>query len=1246
MLRLSLRNGASFFLTLAALAATFPTIASAQTGTGLKADYYANPDLSGTVALSRTDAILNFNYATAAPAGTPLPVDKFSVRWTGQVQAPVTGAYTFFTRSDDGVRLWVNNKLVITDWNTHGAAWNQTVPITLTAGQKYNIQLDYYDSTGSAVVELHWSYPTQVRQLVPTARLFNTAIPVTPPPAAVSRVWASDQPWLAATNGWGPVELDKSNGEQVARDGKTLTLDGLRYSDGLGVHAGSSITYLLADRYDAFKATIGIDDEIAADKPASVYFEVWADGVLKYKSPKMTAAMPGLAIEVPVENVRELKLVVTDAGDGMAYDHADWAQARFEGVETVKYLSSMGWQSATNGLGPVEKDRANGGVAEKDGEQIKIRGIIFSRGLGTYAASNIVYDLDKKYERLSAVLGIDDSATTAGSVIFEVWGDNSKLYTSPVLRKTSPPTPMSLNVSNVDLLTLKVLDGGDGNTSDLADWALAHLLPKGTDSPIPLTPTGLTAVPGNRQVTLNWTATANAVSYKIYRSTTAGAEGSVVQSEFIGTSWTNTGLTNGTRYFYKIRAQNGAGISGFSAEVGATPVLPPPPGGPASLTATPLVSKVELSWAAVQGATSYRIFRSTTSNGQDLASPIASTSGTTYGNGGLTNGTRYFYKVAAVGIGGQGPASNEASATPLALPSAPTGVTVTSSNGRLTLVWNAVNSATSYNLYRGTTAGGTGTTPLVAGIAAPTYIDTQVTNGTTYYYRVSARNTSGEGSKSSEVNGVPISPQPPVDPATLSAWRLSRRATWGPRPGDVDRIKQIGATAFLNEQFSAPVSVYPDPLYDASIEVTQEHFMRLALTGADQLRQRVAWALHKIWVVSGVEVTRSDAIVVYHRILLNGAFGNYRQLMSDITYNPAMGRYLNMLNNRSQAITGAEPNENYAREVLQLFTMGIPILTPGGAPATDALGQQQLAYTEADVANLAKIFTGFTYGDGNPATVPNNLASSNWRVPMEPVERFHDTTAKTFLGQVFPAGGTARAEVERALDIIFAHPNVPIFISKQLIQMLVRSNPSAQYVSDVAATFANNGSGVRGDLRAVVTRILTHPEASTTSLTGDKLMEPALYIASICRTLNAAVTDHPFMTDLSEEMGQRVMYPPSVFSYFSPGYRIRGTTVNAPEFQGLTSVTALMRNNFVAYLLGNRFGADVVVDYTPFTSRAADPAGLTDYISTLFLGGQMSAEHRAEIINRVQVSAPTNLTERVRTALYLVLTSAQYQVDR
>jgi uncharacterized protein (DUF1800 family) len=467
----------------------------------------------------------------------------------------------------------------------------------------------------------------------------------------------------------------------------------------------------------------------------------------------------------------------------------------------------------------------------------------------------------------------------------------------------------------------------------------------------------------------------------------------------------------------------------------------------------------------------------------------------------------------------------------------------------------------------------------------------------------------------------------------------------------VPALRVTGVDAFLNEQFASPVSVYPDTLFSQPVEMTQEHFMHLALTGPDQLRQRLAWALHKIWVVSAIDVSNAGAIVTYQRVLMDGAFGNYRDLMRNVTLNPAMGRYLNMLNNRSQSVTGVPPNENYPRELMQLFTIGIPKLNPDGSVVRDSAGAEVQNYTEADVKELARIFTGWTFGDGSPATIPTRSGSENYRVPMEAVARYHDAGAKTFLGYAFPAGQTAQQDLDQALDILFNHPNVGPFVSKQLIQQFVTSNPSPAYVTAVTAVFNNNGGGVRGDLAAVIRAVLTHPEADLSSPNSGKLSEPALFVVSQLRALNASVTDHPFMSDKAEEMGQKVFYPPSVFSYYSPGYRVRGTAgptglpVGGPEFQILTSVTALVRVNFVAALLGGYFGTDVAFDYGPFTSRAADPAALVDYCSELLMGTRISPEMRAEIIAAVRVSPASSTRERARTALYLTLVAAQTQVD-
>jgi len=197
----------------------------------------------------------------------------------------------------------------------------------------------------------------------------------------------------------------------------------------------------------------------------------------------------------------------------------------------------------------------------------------------------------------------------------------------------------------------------------------------------------------------------------------------------------------------------------------------------------------------------------------------------------------------------------------------------------------------------------------------------------------------------------------------------------------------------------------------------------------------------------------------------------------------------------------------------------------------------------------------------------------------------------------------------------------------------------------VVAVFNNNGSGVRGDLAAVVRRILTHPQASLGSGQSGKLMEPALLVTSMLRTLNGQVVDQPFMSDESQEMGQRIFYSPSVFSYFSPGFRVRGTTLGGPEFQILTTVTTLARSNFAGRLISGAFGGDVAIDYSQFLDRAPDAEALTDYCNVLLMGGLMPDAMRTEIVNAVNLTPQSNVRERVQTAIYLTLTSSLYQTD-
>jgi len=1077
------------------------------------------------------------------------------------VEAPVTGDYIFGTQADDGVRLWVNGKKLIDDWKDHPPVLMRGVAIKLTAGQRYSIKLEYFEGIGDASVKLLWSYPGQAEQVVPQARLYV--------PERVD--YLSDMTIARQSNGLGPVELDMSNGAGGTRDGKPLAIAGTAFAKGLGVNADSEVVYKLNRMYDEFRATAGVDDEVPAGM-GSVVFEVWVDNLLVFNSALRRRGMEGQYVKVDVTGRDELRLVVKNGGDGNAMDRADWGDAHLilqsggaapaPAPDLDPYLSELPWQSAVSGWGPPERNMSNGEQMASDGRPMSINGRKFTYGLGVHSHSDLSFLIAKNYQRFVADIGIDDEVGTGkGSAVFQVYGDGRKLFESSRMTQGMSARRIDLNITGVQILRLVVLDGGDGIGWDHGNWAGARIyrvadgVPPPAATPVPAAPTGLTATAGNSKVSLAWTGVADALSYTIYRGTAPG---------------------------------------------------------------------------------------------QQAATPIGvGVTSKTYSDTTVTNGTTYYYKIAGANTGGLGPRSAEASATPqppVVVPGAPGGLTASAGNAQVTLGWSPVSGAVTYSVYRGTSSGGQSGTPVATGLTGTSFVNTGLTNNTTYFYKVAGVNTAGTGAKSAEAGArpeAPVSPPVAISPSDQTLWRFLRQATWGPTQADFDRLKQIGVHGWIDEQFNATPSVYPDTLLTQNMEWTEEHFFQLALTGNDQLRQRVAWALSQIWVVSGVELVRADAMVPYIRLLNSHAFGNFYDFMRDATLHPAMGEYLDMVNNK-KASGALLPNENFSREVLQLFTLGLTALNPDGSPQVNGLGQPVPTYGQEDILELARVFTGWTYPDA-VAGQPTKLNKARYDGPMEAVEAFHDTGAKRFLNTDIPPGMTAAQDLDNALRIIFQHPNVGPFISRQLILRLVKSNPSPAYIASVAAVFANNGSGVRGDLKAVVRAILTHPEAQVVNPTAGKLAEPALFITRQLRAIGGTVADYPFMSDLSADMGQRIFHSPSVFNYYSPGFRIAGTQLTAPEFQLYTTATAMIRANFVASLISGGFGSEVTLNMAPWTALAADGGALLNELDKLAFGGTMPAEMRAAILTAMR-SANSD-REKVLTAFYLVFSSAHFQVE-
>jgi uncharacterized protein (DUF1800 family) len=524
--------------------------------------------------------------------------------------------------------------------------------------------------------------------------------------------------------------------------------------------------------------------------------------------------------------------------------------------------------------------------------------------------------------------------------------------------------------------------------------------------------------------------------------------------------------------------------------------------------------------------------------------------------------------------------------------------------------------------------------------------------------------------------------------------RFQEQATFGPTTVLDQRLRRIGLRTWLAEQFEAPYPTvqYPDPAQmptvppsdcseDTFPECYSEHytmgplqlwFFREAMYGEAQLRHRMNWALGQIWVTSGVTVQQSSHAIAYHKVLNRNVFGNYRELMSDVTLNPTMGFYLDMVRS-----TKANPNENYPRELLQLFTIGLYMLNQDGTRQLDQQGNPIPTYYQEHVNNFSKVFTGWTYCNFSCANSEAGIV--NYKDPMTLIPANHDLTQKNLLSYPGAQNTTipactdctndaaitkyANDSLRKALDNIFNHPNVGPFIGKLLIQQLVTSDPSPAYVARVATAFNNNAAGVRGDMKAVLRAILLDPEARGNLKTDPrygKLREPVQLFANLARIFVAKSYRGDGLSDGAVNghiapLGQDSFKPPSVFNYYSPNHRVPGTTVLAPEFEILDATTATKRSNLLYSLVfegltpnTGDFVRGTSLDYSEFTSAAlADPSGglLVDLLNVRMMHGAMLQAQKDSIMRAVQ-AVPNSPLLRVQTAVYLIATSSQFQIQR
>ncbi|MGH9537187.1 MAG: DUF1800 family protein [Terriglobales bacterium] len=480
-----------------------------------------------------------------------------------------------------------------------------------------------------------------------------------------------------------------------------------------------------------------------------------------------------------------------------------------------------------------------------------------------------------------------------------------------------------------------------------------------------------------------------------------------------------------------------------------------------------------------------------------------------------------------------------------------------------------------------------------------------------------------------------------------AAARLLEQSTWGVNPQTLSHVQAVGMQAFLNEQFAAPVSTFPAPGASDDITVVQKRFFTNALTGQDQLRQRVAWGLSQIMVASAVKVNNPSAFVLWQNMFQKDAFDNFSTLLTDVTLSPVMGNYLDMVNNDKPG-NGVDPNENYAREVLQLFSIGLAVLNPDGTPQLDGSGNPIPTYTQDTIEGFAHTFTGWTYPTKSGATA-RFRNPEYYGGPMIAFDTHHDTGEKLLLnGTTLPAGGTTQGDLTAALQNIFNHPNVGPFISKQLIQRLVTSNPTPEYVGRVAAVFADNGGGVRGDLKAVVTAILLDPEArrgddaSQVQPSDGHLKEPVLFITNLLRAMNGT-SDGTGLADRASDMKQPPFFSPTVFNFYHPDHVIEGTSLLGPEFEIFNTSTTISRANLVNTLVYSQLNSTTTVDLSGYVPLATAPDQLINAVAAVMLHGQISDDARATLTTTL--TGITDTTRRTKAAFYLIGSSSQFQVE-
>jgi uncharacterized protein (DUF1800 family) len=524
----------------------------------------------------------------------------------------------------------------------------------------------------------------------------------------------------------------------------------------------------------------------------------------------------------------------------------------------------------------------------------------------------------------------------------------------------------------------------------------------------------------------------------------------------------------------------------------------------------------------------------------------------------------------------------------------------------------------------------------------------------------------GGGTPTPTPTGTPTPTPVAVVMTGAEASRFLAQATTGASKADITSLQASSYSAWLDTQLGmARPSRFWDFLTSNGYNVFANRYGELGFDAAmwgsligsgDTLRQRVGLALLSMLVVSAPGTNESWYVMTtaaYLDMLWDNAFGNFRTLLDGVASSVAMGRYLTFIDNvKANPVTGTVPDENFARELMQLFSIGLYAMNSDGSLALSN-GNPVETYSQADIAGLARVWTGWTYA------TPDDATADRMKLPMINIAANHESGAKTFLGTTIPANTDGATSKKLALDAIFAHANVPPFVCKQLIQHLVTSNPSAAYVGRIAAVFVNNGNGVRGDLKAVIRAILTDTEArsaaNVTSTTFGKLREPVVRLTQWARAFGVTSPKSTWgflnTNDPNGRLGESPGRSPSVFNFFRPGYTPPGSQLAAqgllaPEFQITTEPTVIAYVNWMQELIVGGAG-DSQADYTALVALSGDSQALLNELNLVLAANQISAGTIAAIktgLDTIPVATAAGQLNRVQAAVIMVMAAPEYLV--